>query len=232
MEVEDGRRVGQNDFAVVEVQRPVEQRRTTNNHGSRSSLLSFKLEKLKMASALRNVKMLPNSGSVEEARQRVFDFFRAVCRSLSSVMEIYNLYDVTSVAQLAAPADELAMLKQVNEFAAKGLNPPRKNGFARASSMSPNARMARIASLENMLSISSNSLVAMPSQLSKEEERERAFSNRGRWNQLRSMGEAKNFLQYMFNSVADASCRSHISAVPPSRKQQLFRSSIVLWMVA
>lgn len=70
--------------------------------------------------------------------------------------------------------------------------------------MSPNARMARIASLENMLSISSNSLVAMASQLSEAEERERAFSNRGRWNQLRSMGEAKNLLQYMFNSVADA----------------------------
>jgi len=57
-----------------------------------------------------------------------------------------------------------------------------------------------------MLNISSNSLVAMASQLSEAEERERAFSNRGRWNQLRSMGEAKNLLQYMFNSVADARC--------------------------
>lgn len=56
--------------------------------------------RLEMASALRNVKVLPNSASVEEARQRVFDFFRATCRSLPSVMEIYNLYDVTSVAQL------------------------------------------------------------------------------------------------------------------------------------
>ncbi|KAK4277447.1 hypothetical protein QN277_015446 [Acacia crassicarpa] len=108
----------------------------------------------------------------------------------------------------AALAEELAILKQVNEFAAKGLTPPRgKNGFARASSMSPNARIARIASLENMLSISSNSLVAMASQLSEAEERERAFTNRGRWNQLRSMGEAKNLLQYMFNSVADARCQ-------------------------
>ncbi|KAK7311085.1 hypothetical protein RJT34_08980 [Clitoria ternatea] len=108
----------------------------------------------------------------------------------------------------AALAEELAMLKQVNEFAAKGLSPPRgKNGFARASSMSPTARMARITSLESMLSISSNSLVAMASQLSEAEERERAFTNRGRWNQLRSMGEAKNLLQYMFNSVADARCQ-------------------------
>ncbi|CAK8568311.1 unnamed protein product [Lathyrus sativus] len=108
----------------------------------------------------------------------------------------------------AALAEELAMLKHVSEFAAKGLSAPRgKNGFARASSMSPNARMARIASLENMLSISSNSLVAMASQLSEAEERERAFTNRGRWNQLRSMGEAKNLLQYIFNSVGDARCQ-------------------------
>lgn len=78
--------------------------------------------------------------------------------------------------------------------------------FFRASSMSPNARMARISSLENMLSISSNSLVAMASQLSEAEERERAFTIRGRWNQLRSMGDAKNLLQYMFNSLADARC--------------------------
>ncbi|CAI8583998.1 unnamed protein product [Vicia faba] len=108
----------------------------------------------------------------------------------------------------AALGEELAMLKQVNEFAANGLSPPRgKNGFARAFSMSLNARMARIASLENMLSISSNSLVAMASQLSEAEERDRAFSNRGHWNQLRSMGEAKVLLQYMFNSLADTRCQ-------------------------
>lgn len=72
--------------------------------------------------------------------------------------------------------------------------------------MSPNARMARISSLENMLSISSNSLVAMASQLSEAEERDRLFTSRGRWNQLRSMADAKNLLQYMFNSLADARC--------------------------
>ena len=105
----------------------------------------------------------------------------------------------------AALAEELSVLRQVDEFAAKGVSPPRgKNGgFARASSLSPNARMARISSLENMLGISSNSLVAMASQLSEAEERERAFTSRGRWNQLRSMGEAKNLLQYMFNSLAE-----------------------------
>ncbi len=70
--------------------------------------------------------------------------------------------------------------------------------------MSPNARMARIASLENMLSTSSNALSAMASQLSEAGERERSIIGRGHWSQLRSMGEAKNLLQYMFTSAADA----------------------------
>ncbi|GAB4852240.1 Kinesin-like protein KIN-4A [Ancistrocladus abbreviatus] len=105
-------------------------------------------------------------------------------------------------------AEELAVLKQIEELASKGLTLPKgKNGFSRVSSMSPNARMARIASLENMLSMTSNSLVAMASQLSEAEERERAFSNRGHWNQLRSMGDAKSLLQYMFNSLADTRCQ-------------------------
>ncbi|RYQ90902.1 hypothetical protein Ahy_B09g096841 [Arachis hypogaea] len=46
----------------------------------------------------------------------------------------------------------------------------------------------------------------MTSQLSEAKKRERAFTNRGCQNQLRSMGEAKNLLQYMFNSVADVRC--------------------------
>ncbi|OVA19021.1 Kinesin [Macleaya cordata] len=107
----------------------------------------------------------------------------------------------------AAFAEELAILKQVDDLASKGLSPPRgKNGYSRVSSISPNARMARIESLENMLSISSTTLVAMASQLSEAEERDRAFNSRGRWNQLRTMGDAKNLLQYMFNAAADARC--------------------------
>ncbi|KAF5197260.1 Kinesin-like protein kin-4a [Thalictrum thalictroides] len=58
-----------------------------------------------------------------------------------------------------------------------------------------------------MLSISSNSLVAMASQLSEAEERERAFTGRGRWNQLRTMVDAKNLLQYIFSAAADARCQ-------------------------
>lgn len=65
----------------------------------------------------------------------------------------------------------------------------------RVLSMSLDARMARIASLENMLGMSANALVVIASQLSEVEERERTLSACGRWNQLCSMGDAKNFLQ-------------------------------------
>ncbi|KAI3523071.1 hypothetical protein L1887_01127 [Cichorium endivia] len=79
---------------------------------------------------------------------------------------------------------------------------------SRACSLPPNARISRISSLENMFSISSNSLVSMTSQLSEAEERERGFANRERWNHLRSMGDPKNLLQYMFNALSDSRCQS------------------------
>lgn len=145
-----------------------------------------------------------NGQSNEKLLQRWLDHELEV---MVNVHEVRHEYEKQSQVR-AALGEELAVLKQVDEFASKGLSPPRgKNGFSRASSMSPNARMARISSLENMLGISSNSLVAMASQLSEAEERERAFSNRGRWNQLRSMGDAKSLLQYMFNSLADTRCQ-------------------------
>lgn len=78
--------------------------------------------------------------------------------------------------------------------------------FVRLLSMSADAKVARIASLENMVGMSSAALKAMTSQLTEAEERERALNNRGRWNHLRSMGEAKNVLQFLFNSTAEARC--------------------------
>ncbi|KAL0438842.1 UNVERIFIED_CONTAM: Kinesin-like protein KIN-4A [Sesamum latifolium] len=145
-----------------------------------------------------------NAQSNEKSLQRWLDHELEV---MVNVHEVRFEYEKQSEVR-AALAEELAVLRQVDEFASKGVSPPRgKNGLSRASSMSPNARMARIASLESMLSISSNSLVAMASQLSEAEERERSVSSRGRWNQLRSMGDAKNLLQYMFNYLGDARCQ-------------------------
>ncbi|ERN14403.1 hypothetical protein AMTR_s00033p00236820 [Amborella trichopoda] len=70
--------------------------------------------------------------------------------------------------------------------------------------MSPGARTSRILALENMLTTSSSTLVAMASQLSEAEERERVFGGRGRWNQVRSLGDAKNLLNYLFNIASSA----------------------------
>lgn len=124
-----------------------------------------------------------------------------------NVHEVRSEYEKQSQVRVAL-AEELGMLSQGDDSPSKGLTSPKgKNGYNRASAMSPNARMARIASLENMLNMSSNALVSMASQLSEAEERERAFTGRGRWNQLRSMGDAKNLLQYMFNVAADARCQ-------------------------
>ncbi|OWM90046.1 NADH dehydrogenase [ubiquinone] 1 alpha subcomplex subunit 6 [Punica granatum] len=53
-----------------------------------------------MSFTLRSVKVPPNSATLEEARSRVFDFFRAACRSIPTIMDIYNLDDVVSKSQL------------------------------------------------------------------------------------------------------------------------------------
>ncbi|KAM7523539.1 hypothetical protein LguiA_013441 [Lonicera macranthoides] len=53
-----------------------------------------------MSFTLRSVKVPPNSVNLEEARKRTFDFFRAACRSIPTIMDIYNLDDVVNPAQL------------------------------------------------------------------------------------------------------------------------------------
>ncbi|KAJ9166469.1 hypothetical protein P3X46_021220 [Hevea brasiliensis] len=75
------------------------------------------------------------------------------------------------------------------------------------SAMSPGARNSRIFALENMLATSSSSLVSMASQLSEAEERERSFSGKGRWNQVRSLADAKNVMNYLFNLASSSRCQ-------------------------
>lgn len=53
-----------------------------------------------MANVLRAVKVPPNSASLEEARQRVFDFFRTACRSIPTIMDVYNLNEIVAPSQL------------------------------------------------------------------------------------------------------------------------------------
>ncbi|XP_016460351.1 kinesin-like protein KIN-4C [Nicotiana tabacum] len=74
--------------------------------------------------------------------------------------------------------------------------------------MSPSVRSSRISALENMLAISSSTLVSMASQLSEAEEREqRTFSGRGRWNQVRSLADAKNIMNFLFNLASSSRCQ-------------------------
>ncbi|KAJ8772897.1 hypothetical protein K2173_028074 [Erythroxylum novogranatense] len=180
-------------------------------------------------SSLRDNSGISNGGTNGQTNEKSFQ--RWLDHELEVMVNVHEVrFEYEKQSQVrAALAEELAVLKQVDEFASKGLSPPRgKNGFARASSMSPNARMARISSLENMLGISSNSLVSMASQLSEAEERERAFTNRGRWNQLRSMGDAKNLLQYMFNSLGDARCQLWEKEMEIKEMKEQFKELVTL----
>lgn len=70
--------------------------------------------------------------------------------------------------------------------------------------MSPGARNSRIFALENMLATSSSTLVSMASQLSEAEERERGFIGKGRWNHVRSLTDAKNLMNYLFNLASSS----------------------------
>ncbi|XP_054825241.1 kinesin-like protein KIN-4A isoform X9 [Prosopis cineraria] len=123
-----------------------------------------------------------------------------------NVHEVRAEYDKQNHVQ-SALEEELALLKQVDQFP-DGLSTPKgKNRYSRLLSMSPDVRMARIASLENMLGMSSVALNSMASQLSDAEERERTLNNRGRWNQCRSIRDAKNMLQYLFNAAVESRCQ-------------------------
>ncbi|KAL4600541.1 hypothetical protein ACB092_11G206400 [Castanea dentata] len=53
-----------------------------------------------MSFTRRAVKVPPNSASLEEARHRVIDFFKTACRSIPSIIDIYNLDEVATVAEL------------------------------------------------------------------------------------------------------------------------------------
>ncbi|OAE24281.1 hypothetical protein AXG93_1052s1040 [Marchantia polymorpha subsp. ruderalis] len=96
-------------------------------------------------------------------------------------------------------ARELQALKEEEEMLQSAVNP--------SPSMSPGARSARIRLLETLLNSSSSALVAMASQLSEAEERERIYGGRARWQHLRSMGDAKSLLQLTFDAAAFAKCR-------------------------
>ncbi|XAR62078.1 Plus-end-directed kinesin ATPase [Bertholletia excelsa] len=101
------------------------------------------------------------------------------------------------------------MAKEVAELKEEAQNLKQMNASGFPQTMSPGARNSRIFALENMLATSSSTLVSMASQLSEAEERERAFSGKGRWNRVRSLAEAKNIMNYLFNLASSSRCQLH-----------------------
>ncbi|CAH8362049.1 unnamed protein product [Eruca vesicaria subsp. sativa] len=132
------------------------------------------------------------------------------------VHEVRSEYE-RQLEERATMAKEIAMLKEENESL--------KNAkiSVHSDSMSPGARNSRIFALENMLASSSSTLVAMSSQLSEAEERERVFGGRGRWNQVRTLGDAKSIMNYLFNLASSARCLARDKVVDCREKDVLIR---------
>ncbi|XP_017431173.2 kinesin-like protein KIN-4C [Vigna angularis] len=100
----------------------------------------------------------------------------------------------------AKMANEIARLKEEADMMKMN------NSSDGVVSMSPGARNSRIFALEKMINSSSTTLLSMASQLSEAEERERVFSGKGRWNQVRSLAEAKNLMNHLFNLASSSRC--------------------------
>ncbi|KAL0432658.1 UNVERIFIED_CONTAM: Kinesin-like protein KIN-4C [Sesamum latifolium] len=125
---------------------------------------------------------------------------QALVQTIEHELEVtVGVHEVRS--ERAKMGEEVARLKE------EALIGKQQNSSEFAQSMSPGARNSRIFALENMLATSSSTLVSMASQLSEAEERERAFSGRGRWNQVRSVAEAKNIMNFLFNLAASSRCQ-------------------------
>ncbi|XWS14910.1 hypothetical protein CRYUN_Cryun35bG0049400 [Craigia yunnanensis] len=115
------------------------------------------------------------------------------------VHEVRSEYE-RQMEERARMAKEVARLKEEAEIL--------KHSDLRdcPETMSPGARNSRIFALENMLAATSSTLVSMASQLSEAEERERIFNGRGRWNNVRSLADAKNIMNYLFNLASSSRC--------------------------
>ena len=132
------------------------------------------------------------------------------------VHEVRSEYE-RQMEERARMAKEVARLREENELL--------KNAkiSVHDDTMSPGARNSRIFALENMLATSSNTLVSMASQLSEAEERERVFGGRGRWNQVRTLGDAKSIMNYLFNLASSARCLARDTEADCREKDVLIR---------
>ncbi|WVZ73699.1 hypothetical protein U9M48_021980 [Paspalum notatum var. saurae] len=124
---------------------------------------------------------------------------RAIDDELEVTVRAHELrsYYERQMQERAAISKEIAKLKEESKH--------KMSDYPQA--MSPSARSSRISALENMLSSSSSAMVSMAAQLSETEDRERASNAKGRWYHVRSLPEAKNIMNYLFQLASSARCQ-------------------------
>ncbi|MED6197786.1 Kinesin-like protein KIN-4C [Stylosanthes scabra] len=132
------------------------------------------------------------------------------------VHEVRSEYEC-QIEERAKMAKEIGRLKEEAEMMKQN---DTSDGLI---SMSPGARNSRIFALENMLSTSSTTLVTMASQLSEAEERERVFSGKGRWNHVRTLADAKNLMNFLFNIASSSRCTVRDKEVACREKEMEIR---------
>uniref|UniRef100_A0A2C9U0L0 Kinesin motor domain-containing protein n=1 Tax=Manihot esculenta TaxID=3983 RepID=A0A2C9U0L0_MANES len=148
---------------------------------------------------------------------------QAMMQSIEHELEVtVRVHEVRSeyerqMEERARMAKEVAKLKEEEQLLKQ------TNSCDSPSAMSPGARNSRIFALENMLATSSSTLVSMASQLSEAEERERGFTGRGRWNQVRSLADAKSAMNYLFNLASSSRCQLRDKEVECREKDTIIR---------
>ncbi|CAK9197643.1 unnamed protein product [Sphagnum troendelagicum] len=122
------------------------------------------------------------------------------------VHEVRSAYE-KQMEERAAMAKEVAELRQEEEKSSSDVDDDVTSRAAMDKAAASTARTDRINMLESLLTASSSTLVAMSVQLSEAEERERTCNGRARWQNLRSMGDAKTLLHLMFNVASLSRCQ-------------------------
>ncbi|KAI6687884.1 hypothetical protein NL676_024712 [Syzygium grande] len=163
---------------------------------------SMATKRLKELLESRKASSRETSGAGSGSGPGIQPLMRAIEHELEVTIRVHEVRSEYErhMEERAKMAKEIARLKEEAELHKQA------NLSDCPPTMSPGARNSRIFALENMLATSSSTLVSMASHLSEAEERERVFGGRGRWNQVRSLADAKNLMNYLFNLASSSRC--------------------------
>ncbi|KAL9234739.1 hypothetical protein vseg_009572 [Gypsophila vaccaria] len=182
-------------LALNQRQKMVLQRKTEEAAAATKKLKEL-LESRKTASRESSTAGNSNAAGAQRALMQGIEHELEV---IVRVHEVRSQYE-RQMEERTKMAQEIAKLKEEEQML-------KQNSMgACPETMSPVARNSRILALENMLATSSSALISMASQLSEAEERERAFSGRGRWNHVRSLAALKNLMNFLFNIASSSRC--------------------------